>query len=107
MTEKLAEEIITSVLNYRQEGVDEDYELIDKLKTDYAKFEVDFEWFLEMMNTAVFRANFIMSHGKYPPSNLDDDVVLKTAFKMYWVEHKGEADCLNKFGPKKKWWHFK
>jgi|GEM_PF-1810984 len=107
MTEKLAEEIITSILNYRREGIEEEDALISKLEIDYARYNIDFEWFLEMVNTGAFRAGFVMSGGKYPASNLDDDIVLKTAFKMYWIAHKGQEDYRKKFGPRKKWWHFK
>lgn len=108
MTEQLAGEIIASILNYRREGVLDDDELFEKLQSDYAQQEIDFEIFLELMNTGAFRAGFIMTHGKYPPNNLDNHPVIKTAFKMYWVEQRGEADYNARFvQPKRKWWQRK
>jgi hypothetical protein len=107
MTEQLTEQIISSILIYRRKGVTE-YELLERLKADYNEQEIDFELFIELMNTGAFRASFVMKHGKYPSNNLDDDLIIKTAFKMHWIEHKGEDDYLKRFAPKKKkWWHFK
>ncbi len=81
MTEQLAEQIITSVLNYRKEGISGDDELIKMLESAYSNSEIDFDSFLEMMNTGAFRASFIMMHGKYPLNNLDDNIVLNLRLK--------------------------
>lgn len=108
MNESLAEEIITSILNYRRVGIEDDEELIERLQKQYANLSIDFELFLELMNTGAFRASFVMIHGKYPLSNLDNDIVVNTSFKIYWIGQKGIADYNQRFAkPKRKWWHFK
>lgn len=115
MTEKLAEEIITVIRKYRSEGITAEEALISRLEADYAGSGIDFELFLELMNTGVFRAGFMMAEGSYPRANLTDNIVLQTALRMYWIEHRGEEDYLKRFcpeivtevRPKKKWWPFR
>lgn len=109
MTEKLAEEVIISIKNYQKQGIANEDELIHKLESDFAGYEINFDSFFEMMNTGVFKACFVMDGNQYPISNLNDNVVLQTAFRMHWIQVKGEEDYLKNFGPKKqkKWWYFK
>lgn len=108
MTEKLAEAIITSILNYGQQGIKDEAELTDKLESDFAGLEIDFGSFFEMMNTGVFRASFTMSYGQYPVGNLTEHAVVKTAFRMHWISQRGEKDYLERFAPKKrKWWQLR
>ena len=105
MTEKLAEQIILSILEYRNQGIEDEEIIISKLEIDYHDSNIDFDWFLEMMNAGAARAMVTISLGSYPNSNVTNDIVNKVAFKIYWIEQKGEEDYHKRFPPSsKKWW---
>ncbi len=105
LIEAQVESIIRKILDYRDQGITDSKEIMARLESGYKQYDIDFEWFLEMMSTGAFRAGIMMSGNRFPASNIDDNIVLRTAFKMYWIEQKGKEDYLKNFTvQKKKWW---
>ncbi len=108
MTEQLAEKIIDSILIIQKNGILEDDIIISKLMQEYEGGENDFHWIIEMINMGAFRASIMSSNESYPNSNIkiEDNVILKTAFKKKWIELKGEEHYMKNYQNKNvKWWN--
>ncbi len=108
MTEASAEKIIDFILVLRKNGVTDEDAVVSELIKEFYYAEDECYTILEMMNTGAFRASIMSSGESYPNSNLqiDDNPILKTAFKKVWIELKGEEHYQKYyFNKKKKWWH--
>jgi hypothetical protein len=108
MTEALAEEIINFILNLRENGIREEEEISKELMNKYKCTKDDCRHILEMISTGSFRAGMISGGLSLPTSNLkvEDDIFLKTAFRMYWIETKGEAHYNENYLKTRPWWKF-
>ncbi|QXP59013.1 hypothetical protein [Olleya sp. HaHaR_3_96] len=107
MTEQVAESIIDSILECREKGIKEDELIVKELITKFEGNEDDFYWAIEMMNTGGFRASIMSSGNSYPKSNIkiEDNPILKIAFKKCWIDLKGEEHFIKNYEKKKKWWN--
>ena len=112
MTDAEAENIVKEVRRLRAKGINEEKELYPAMIKIYDLSEKDFGWILEMISTGAFRAAFMSDGSPYPKANLWDDPILKAAFKVDWIEQKGEEYYNKKWGVKeseknkKSFWSF-
>lgn len=90
MDEALAEEIISFISKIRSKGQDEEH-LITELMKEYEGTKDDFIHFIEMMMIGAFRADILSSGMLYPEAylGLEENVVMKTAFRLHWITLKG------------------
>lgn len=109
MTDDQAETFINYVLNLRKSGVEDENDLLQELDNRFEGTEDQFRWALEMISTGAFRAGIISSGKHYPNGNLkiEDDPILKNAFRMHWVELKGQQHYEENYLRRNhKWWQF-
>ncbi|UZO80614.1 hypothetical protein NBT05_16935 [Aquimarina sp. ERC-38] len=106
MTDQIAERIVDCILECREKGIKNDELIVKELMTKFDGKENDFYWAIEMMNTGGFIASIMSSGNSYPKSNIkiEDNPILKVAFKKCRIDLKGEAYFINNYGKKKKWW---
>ena len=106
MTDQLAERIVDSILECRERGVKDDELIVKELMSKFEGNEEDFYWAIEMTNTGGFRASIMSSGNTYPKSNIriEDNPILKIAFKKCWIDLKGEEHFIKNYEKKKKWW---
>jgi hypothetical protein len=90
MDEALAEEIMKFIFKIRSDGHSEE-SLISELMKEYHGSKEDFEYFMELMNVGAFRASILSSGMLYPEAylGLEENNVLKTAFRLHWIALKG------------------
>jgi len=107
MTDQVAESIVDLILECREKGIKEDKLIVKKLMTEFNGNEDDFYWAIEMMNTGSFRASIMSSGNSYPKSNIkiEDNPILKIAFKKCWIDLKGKDHFIKNYVKKKKWWN--
>lgn len=93
MDEELAEELITFIFKLRASGVEEN-KLVSELQKEYHGSRKEFEYLIEITNIGIFRANTLSSGMLYPEAylGLEENVVMKTAFRLQWVSLKGLDD---------------
>lgn len=107
MTDEQAEKLITYVNSLRHSGVNQEEDILRKLSDKFEGTEDQFKWALEMISTGGFRAAIISSGKNYPKSNIkiEDDPILKNAFRLKWIELKGEQHFKEHYlKPKPRWW---
>ncbi len=92
MEARKAEEIVKYILELRSSGIEDEELIVSKMMARYETTEDDCRWAIEMVGTGAFRAGIISSGSKYAKSNLkvEDDPILKAAFKLAWIDFKGE-----------------
>jgi hypothetical protein len=109
MTDEQAEHLINRVWDLRRRGIKNEEELITTLQKEFNGTDDSFRWVLEMINTGGFRASIMCSGKKYPKGNLniESNPILKNAFRMYWIDLRGE-DHYRKFYLNRNipWWIF-
>ena len=113
MTDAQAENIVKEILRLRYDGIKEETELFAALNKKYDVSEQDFGWILETISTGAFRAASMINGSPYPKANLWGNPILKAAFRLYWIEQKGEEDYDKRWGNhrsekeiKKPFWQF-
>ena len=111
MTDHEAEATVKEVLRLRSEGSKEDKQICAELKDVFNISEEEADWALEMISTGNLRAAIISNTGSYPKSNLtiSSDPILKAAFKLAWIDLRGEDDYYKRWGnkeSKRSFWSF-
>lgn len=109
MEDKRAEEFILYVHELKRGGIEDEEELLEKLGEKFEGTFDEFRWALEMMSTGAFRAAMMSSQGHYPKGNvhIDDHPILRIAFRMAWIESKGEDHYAKYFLRRNvPWWKF-
>jgi hypothetical protein len=108
MTKEQAEEIVLSILELRKQGFTENKDFYKPMWEKYCLSEHETEWALEMVSTGAFRAGLISSGKIIPPILYQpiEDPIFKTAFKLAWIDFKGEKHYIKywKNKNKKKSW---
>ncbi|MAO07765.1 MAG: hypothetical protein CL596_03540 [Alteromonas sp.] len=106
MTDEIAEKIVDSIIECRNNGIKDEESIVRELMIKFDGKEDDFYWAIEMMNTGGFRASIMSSGNSYPKSNIkiEDNPILKVAFKKCWIDLKGEEHYKRNYENRKKWW---
>jgi hypothetical protein len=111
MEEDVAIALVDKILNHQANGLVEFDELIPALQKDFNADHNSLASAIEMVRTGGVRASIMSEGHHYPNSNvkIEENPVLKIAFKKAWVELKGEEhyekNYVRKF-VKKPWWRF-
>ena len=99
------ERLISRIADLWEEGIKEDVLIIEKIQHEFQLSRNDAEWILELTQAGFLRAGLIISKVNYPTSNLNNNLIVKTATKIA-LERLGKSDLYNEPNNRYRWWKF-